>query len=303
MGCGEMYLVLDIGGTFVKYATMNLEGELLSKGRKPIAKDDLNSFCKMLFSVIEEHDLNQLEGIAMSCPGAVDPKTGIIYHGGSFPFLHEVNLVEIIQNKYQLSVTIENDAKCAALAELWLGSIKDKKDAIVLILGSAIGGGIIIDGKLHRGASLSAGEVSYINHRFNPETKEVGYFGLDCSAVEMVKKIAKLKNLKDETDGEAVFEYINSGDEQAMEVFDTYCNLIAIQILNLHYVIDPELIAIGGGISAQPILIERINQAIDEIKKVNDFHVATPHIVACHFLNDANLYGALYHFEQSRKEE
>lgn len=198
--------------------------------------------------------------------------------------------------------SIENDGKCAALAELWLGSIKGAKDAVVLVLGTGVGGGIIIDGKIHRGINLSAGEMSYVMDRIDPATKKASFFGLDGSAVKLVRQIAEMKQLEDPTDGEAVFEFINQMDGEAMDVFDRYCIHIASQILNLQYILDPEIFAIGGGISAQPILLERIKLAIDEVKKANPLHMAAPNIVPCQFRNDANLYGALYHFFVSKEK-
>ena len=296
-----MYIVIDIGGTFVKYALMDAVANIVSKGKQPIPRTNLTDFENVIYSIIDEHLLNDIKGIAISCPGTIDVDTGMIYNGGSFPFLHEVNLKNKIEKKYDIDVFIENDAKCAALAELWLGSVKDAKNSVVLVLGSGVGGGIIIDGKLHRGVHLSAGEVSYINNEINPETKEVEYFGLVCSAVEMVRKIAEIKKLEDTTDGKQVFKFIEDNDDEANDIFNKYCLYLAAQILNLSYILDPEVFAIGGGISVQPILIERIQWAIDEIKKANPMHTANPIVVACQFHNDANLYGALHHFFVSKE--
>jgi predicted NBD/HSP70 family sugar kinase len=220
--------------------------------------------------------------------------TGIIYYGGLLTFLHEVNFREILEQRYEKEVFIENDAKCAALAELWLGSVKEAKDSVVLVLGSGVGGGIIIDGKLHRGIHLSAGEVSFVMNQIDSLSKEARFIGFECSAVEMVRQIAEVKQLPDVTDGQAVFEYINQQDEEAMAIFDQYCIQLAAHIYYLQYILDPEVFAIGGGISAQPILLERIKWALVEIKKTNPLHVATPKVVTCEFENDANLYGALY---------
>ncbi|TWE09122.1 putative NBD/HSP70 family sugar kinase [Neobacillus bataviensis] len=297
-----MYLVIDIGGTFVKYALMNAAGTIVTKGRRPTSTTNLTKFKNKIYSIIEDHDLSGIKGIAISCPGTIDVDTGMIYYGGSFPFLHEVNLAKEIEDKYGIDVRIENDGKCAALAELWLGSVKEAKDSVVLILGSGVGGGIIIDGKLHRGVNLSAGEVSYCMNNINPASKTGQFFGLDCSAVEMVRRIAAIKNLEDPTDGEKVFEYIKQNDEEATTIFNEYCIYLATQILNLQYILDPELFAIGGGISAQPILLERIQWALAELKKTNPMHVASPKVVACEFRNDANLYGALYHFFVSKEK-
>jgi predicted NBD/HSP70 family sugar kinase len=291
-----MYLVIDIGGTFAKYALMDTEGRITAKGKRPTPRTNLTDFEQVIFSIIDHHDLSNVKGIAISCPGTIDVDTGMIYYGGSLPFLHMVNLPKFIEDKYGKKVFIENDGKCAALAELWLGSVKDEKDSVVLVLGSGVGGGIIIDKKLHRGVNLSAGEVSFVMDQLDLKTKEATFFGFDGSAVRMVRRIAELKNLDDRTDGEKVFEYINQSDEEANAIFNEYCFYVASQILNLHYILDPNVFAIGGGISAQPILLERIQWAIAEIKKANPQHMANPKVVACHFQNDANLYGALYHF-------
>jgi predicted NBD/HSP70 family sugar kinase len=290
-----MYLVIDIGGTFAKYAIMDGEGNIASKNKKPAPRTNLADFEQMLFSIIEEQELSTIEGIAISCPGIIDIETGTIYQGGSFPFLHEVNLVKILQEKYGKDVSIENDGKCAAMAELWLGSVKGKKDAVVLVLGTGVGGGIILDGKVHRGVNLFAGEMSYVMNAFDTNSKQASFVGYDGSAVRMVQRIAKAKQLDDLNNGEAVFEFINGQDQEAMAIFDEYCLHLAVQILNLQYILDPEAFAIGGGISSQPVLIERLNWAIQVIKTNNPHHAASPNLVVCEYRNDANLYGALYH--------
>ncbi|WP_342043387.1 ROK family protein [Bacillus sp. OTU2372] len=296
-----MYLVIDIGGTFAKYALMDAAANIVIKGKRLTPRTNVTDFENVIFSIIEEHVLSDIKGIAISCPGTIDVDTGMIYFGGSFPFLHEVNLKNKIEKKYGKEVFIENDAKCAALAELWLGSVKGTKNSVVLVLGSAVGAGIIIDGKLHRGVHLSAGEVSYILNQINPQTRAAEYFGLICSAVDMVRRIAEIKKLEDSTDGEQVFKYINNNDVEANAIFNEYCINLAAQILNLHYILDPEVFAIGGGISVQPILLERIQWAINEIKNANPLHTANPKVIACKFHNDANLYRALYHFFVSKE--
>ena len=297
-----MYLVIDIGGTFIKYGLMDTEGNLHCKNKKRTTTENLIAFKNILYEIVEAHDLTNIKGIALSCPGTIDVNTGMIYYGGSYPFLHKVNLACDLQEKYGKKVTIENDGKCAALAELWQGSLKEVNDAVVLILGSGVGGGIILNRQLHRGINLSAGELSYVMSNIDIATKKGRFVGNDCSAVKMVKHIAEIKQLDDLTDGVAVFDYINSGDKEANEIFDEYCLYIAAQIMNLQYIFDPELFSIGGGISSQPILHERIHWAMEQLRKENPFHVAKPVVVPCKFLSDANLYGALYQFLKGMKK-
>lgn len=303
-----MYLTMDIGATFVKHALMDSEGNIITKGKHLTRRANLSEFEKGIYAIIDEYELNDIHGIAISCPGTIDVDTGLIYYGGYLTFLHQINLAERIKNKYNVDVFIENDGKCAAHAELWKGSVKDARNSVVLVLGSGVGGGIIVDGKVYRGVNYSAGEISYVTHRFDPHTKQGKYVGFDCSAVDMVKKIGQAKNFDNPADGERAFEYINQNDPEAMEIFDQYCLMIANQIMNLQYMLDPEVIAIGGGISAQPILIERINWALVEIKKempslLENLDKAESKVVACKFRNDANLYGALYNFLVNKENQ
>lgn len=238
----------------------------------------------------------EVTGIAVSCPGVVNTETGVIYQGGSLVFMHEKNLAEMLARECHVPVVLQNDAKSAALAELWLGVAKDVDSAAILTLGSGVGGGIIMSGKLQSGFHLMAGEVSFIETSFDTEKLRGKFFGRTGSAVELIKRIATKKNLADKKDGEQVFALINEGDEEALTIFDDYIYRLASQVLNIQYLIDPEIIAIGGGISAQPIVAERLNEAIEEIKAKNPFHAASPKIISCRFRNDANLYGALYNF-------
>lgn len=292
-GDDSMYLVFDIGGTFVKHALMSSDGEISDVNKFPSPSNSVEVLVDKMVEVFEQ--LTEIKGIAISCPGTIDIDTGMVYHGGGLTYLHKHNLVELLTNRCDVPVSIENDGKCAALAELWLGSVRGYKHAAVLVLGTGMGGGLIIDGKLHRGSNLEAGEMSYIMDGFNVETDKATFVGASGSAAKMVDRIVKVKNLE-ENDGEAAFSYIIAEDEEAMKIFTVYCKNVAVQILNIQYVIDPEVIAIGGGISVQPVLLKGIKQAIEAIKVANTTHVASPNVVTCHFRSAANLYGALYHY-------
>ncbi|WP_239255677.1 ROK family protein [Listeria ilorinensis] len=291
-----MYMVFDIGGTFVKYAWMNSSGIIQEKGKFPTtAKSPEELIAQMTekFHVYKK----TVKGIAVSCPGIIDAENGVVYYGGSLTFMHKQHLADMLSNSCGgVPVVIQNDAKCAALAELWLGNVKGYQNAVVLTLGSGVGGGIIFDGKLYSGKNLYAGEVSYMMAGLDKETIRPDFFGMTGSAVRLVERIARAKQLDDLTDGVRAFELIQQGDKEACAIFQSYVLDLATQILNIQYLLDPEVIAIGGGISAQPIVVRGIQDAVNEIKAKNPFHMARPNIVACKFQNDANLYGALYHY-------
>ncbi|MBC1486493.1 ROK family protein [Listeria seeligeri] len=290
-----MYFVYDIGGTFIKFALMENNGNIKMKDKFPTTAKSAEELVAQMVEKFLPYK-QAIKGIAVSCPGVVDSEKGVIYQGGSLLFMHEKNLAEMLARECHVPVVLQNDAKSAALAELWLGVAKDVHSAAILTLGSGVGGGIIMDGKLQSGYHLMAGEVSYMESDFDTERLRGEFFGRTGSAVELIKRIATKKNLMDKKDGEQVFALIAHGDEEANAIFNDYIYGLAIQILNIQYLIDPEIIAIGGGISAQPIVVERLNEAVAQIKAANPFHAAKPNIVTCRFQNDANLYGALYNF-------
>ncbi|AFR22012.1 ROK family protein [Lactobacillus helveticus] len=142
-----------------------------------------------------------------------------------------------------------------------------------------------------------AGELSFMIHDYQHAENMAGNVGGSDSAVAFVKQVNALDNYDDKTDGLYAFNIINSGNLKALKLFHDYCWKIAVLILNIQSVVDVNKVAIGGGISAQPKLINGINQAYDELtKRKNPMIGATlvkPKIVKAHFQNGANLFGAL----------
>lgn len=286
-----MYLALDVGGTFVKFAYMNRDGTIVKQGKFPTITDDLEAFCQEIENVLPEH----CQGIALSCPGVIDSTTGLIRVVTLLPCLNGVNIKEVLEARLHVAVSVENDAKCAALAEIWKGSLQGQQSALMMVLGSGIGGAVIIDGKLYKGERSKAGELGSFICDFD-ETEMSGVsFGRKNSAVWLNRDIAQALHLESE-DGQLVFEYINQRQPEAWRIFENYCRHIAMVIFNVDYVLDLDCIAIGGGISEQPILIETIQTAFKQLRDRYKEDDHDPQIVVCEFKNDANLIGAMAHF-------
>lgn len=291
------YLAIDVGGTNIKYALMDNEANIIEQGETPTPQDTMDNFLNSIESIYSKY-ASQIEGIAMSAPGRIDGQKGYFYTSGAIEYIGQCDMKAIIEKRCPKPFTAENDAKCAALAELWKGSMKDVNNGIMLVLGTGIGGGIIIDGKLYRGSSFSAGEVSFIPTdwlSFPNLNKQWSSFS---STTGLIEKYAKKKNQsKEELNGRIFFEAINNGEKEALEVLDEFSLGLANGILGLQLILDVEKIAIGGGISKQAILIESINKKIKEVWQSAMPHPASiPEVVSCRFGNDANLIGALYHF-------
>lgn len=291
------YFVVDVGGTFVKYSVMTSEGEFLDKGKFPSITDDrqqfLDSIETQFFSCQEK--FGTLSGIAISMAGILDVETGYAYNGGAVFCVNGMNIVDYFTERCGVPVTIENDAKAAAQAELWRGNLSDVRDGVVIVIGTAIGGSVIVDRKVVRGKDFFAGEFSYIIRR-DSENRDFHYiWGSDGGARGLVGMIAGKKNIPvSEMDGFKAFELINNGDEEACEMLHEYCAGLATRIWNLHAILNPDRTLIGGGISEQPILIETLREEIDRIMAVMPDMLKTPEVMPCRFFNDSNLIGALY---------
>ncbi|MFJ6920646.1 MAG: ROK family protein [Lactobacillus crispatus] len=286
------YLSVDIGGTNVKFAELNNAGQILEKYRIKTSHQK-NEFLKKMDEVIEEYVKKGVKGIAFCAPGKI--VKNMIHFGGSLPFLDGIDFAERYK-KYNLPIAVINDGKASVLAENWLGSLKDMKNCAAITLGTGVGGGIIVNGKLLNGAHFQAGEVSFMDMNINAEGFD-GFSGTLGSAVNMIKSVNHTLGNKDETDGLAAFKAINTGNDKALKIFNDFCRNIAFIILNIQSVVDLDTIAIGGGISAQSIVTKGINKAydtfIDKVPLVKTT-LTKPKIVDTKFKNSANLYGALY---------
>ena len=153
-------LVVDIGGTSIKYACMREDMTMLTRGKIPTPKEGREELIEAIGKLYD--GLPDVEGIAISMPGIIDSAGGYCVMGGALRYNDDFYLRHSLYKRCPVKIYMENDAKCAAMAEAAAGSLKDVKDGFVLIFGTMIGGGFIKDHKLYRGRHFSAGEVSYI---------------------------------------------------------------------------------------------------------------------------------------------
>lgn len=288
-------LVLDIGGTLIKYAVMDKEAKIFQRGELPTPLDSIESLMKKITELYNSLK-DEVNGIAISMPGNIDTKTGQIYSPGALAYNANVNIVDKIQEHINVPVSVENDGKSAALAEVWMGNLKNFKDGVVMILGTGIGGGIIKDRKIHKGNNFFAGEFSFIlqdakNLDFN------SVFALTGSTSALINEVSKKKNIDiKDLNGYKVFSMIEEKDSEVLEIFEKFTTNIAIQIYNLQCILDPEKFLIGGGISKQPILLEKIKENLEKIYEKIPFDIPHAVVDTCKHYNDSNLIGALYNY-------
>lgn len=283
------YLSIDIGGTNIKYALLDKAGNIIKKDKVPSTQDE-NEFLKKIDQIV--YDFEDLKGVAFCAPGQV--LNNIIHFGGSLTFLDGMNFPARYE-KLNVPIAVINDGKASVLAESWLGNLKGISNCASLTLGTGIGGGCIVNGRLISGTHAQAGELSFM--RFDPSTNAHEIAGFTYSAVQMIRDVNTIVGNPDIKDGIAAFKVIKSGNKEAVQRFNEFCAGVATIIFDMQTVIDLQKYTIGGGISAQSIVIDTINQAYDQIYKNNSLISQTltkPEICATKFRNDANLYGALY---------
>ncbi|MDR3597392.1 ROK family protein [Clostridium sp.] len=296
------YLVLDIGGSSIKYALMTKDLEFVERGNTLTPMENIESFVEAVGKIYDQFK-DRIDGMAVSMPGVLDSEKGYAYTGGALTYNNGKEIVKILQERCPTKIAIENDGKCAALAEVWKGSLKNHNDGVVIVLGTGVGGGIVRDRKIHKGKNFFAGELSFIATNVNDTQNIENFWGFVSGSKALINAAAKAKNIpSEELDGYKVFAYANNKDEDILKVLDDFTYKLAVQIFNLQCVLDSEIVAIGGGISSQDILIEYIQKNVDKYHKSIEnfngfnFYVPKPKVVRCEFRNDANLIGALYNF-------
>lgn len=296
----KKYLTLDVGGSAIKYALIQEDLKILEKSSVPTPMDTLENFIEVIGKIYDQY-ANGIEGMAISMPGIIDPEIGYSFTGGALRYIDKLDTVKVLKERCPVNITIGNDAKCAANAEIGYGNLQDIQDGAVVILGTGIGGCLIKDHRVHTGRHFSAGEFSFIKTDYHDSIGWDDAWSTRNGIVGLLSRVQEQLQTDQKFTGIEIFDMANQGNEKVIAGINQFCLEVATQIFNVHIIFDCEKIAIGGGISAQPLLIELIQKNLDDIFDGLGFDVYKPEIVPCYFRNDANLIGALYQHIQTYK--
>ncbi len=299
------YLALDLGGTQIKYGLISETGELHGKGHIPSRCDTLEHLREDL-AVIRDSVNESYEALVVSMPGRIDTGKGIAYTGGSFKHIVNFSFQQLLEEIFSVPATIANDANCATAAELWKGSLKNTDNAALLIMGTGLGGGIVLNHQVYTGTSLTAAELCFIATDYD-RIYDVDYNAFVFSRVcakALVDHYAALKHLDaKEVDGIMVFDACEAGEKEAVETVQWLAKNTAVTIYTMQCILDVDVYAIGGGISARQILMDEIQKRVDVLfEKLSATPVKKPQLQVCTFRNDANLIGALYYHLQKHNK-
>ena len=293
----KRYLAIDIGGSSVKHAVIDEALNLEHQGTVPAPRESLEQFVDCIGALYDPYK-EQIEGIAISLAGTINPQNGYIFLAGAFPYLQGKYIRDILRARCPVPIAVENDANSAAIAELRSGALCGVADVVAVILGSSIGGAIIRNGEVYYGKHFSAAEFSLIKADSGDDSLHRLWRNINGKN-GLLRLVQQSMKTEDVFDGIEIFDMANNGNQDVRNAIDEFCRLLAIQIYNVQAFADPEKIAIGGGISAQPLLFELLNKHLDRIfaQEANyGLAEARPDIAACKYRNNANLIGALYSY-------
>lgn len=307
-----MYAIgVDIGGMSIK-AGLVKDGKIVSSNRKvtaPTAEQSLDNLILQIKSLLSENSLTEkdIAGIGIGCPGLISSEEGVVDHNSNMKWEH-FHLVDELKRSFNVKIKLSNDANVAALGETVYGSAAKYRNAVMLTLGTGVGGGIIIDGKLYEGGFSKGAELGHTVIAYGGEKCGCGRRGCleaYASATGLIRmtKTAMKEDTKsamwgyvggdiDKVDGKTAFECAKTGDKSANKVVNEFAAYLAEGIMNLANIFRPEVFIIGGGVSAEGnYLTDKLK---DYCEKFNYGYINAPkfEIVTASLGNDAGIIGA-----------
>ena len=311
----KYYIGIDLGGTNIKAGVVNENYEIVSKATtKTLLPRPAEEICADMAKVSLEAvkqaglTLDDIESVGIGTPGTANSETGIIEYSNNLGFLN-LPVVEIMQKHIDKPVYVENDANAAAYGEFVAGAAKGANDAVCITLGTGVGGGIIINGKIYSGFNFAGAEIGHtVIDPNGPECTcgRKGCFEVFSSATGLVR-MTKEAMLEDkasvmwqmnEEDGKVsartAFNAMRAGDRAGKAVVDKYIKYLACGITNTINIFQPDILCIGGGVcnEGDPLLLPLKELVAKEVYTKNS--AKNTEIVIAKLGNDAGIIGAAF---------
>ncbi|MBP3555407.1 MAG: ROK family protein [Clostridia bacterium] len=308
---------VDLGGTNIAVGIVNENYEIVKKGSVPTLAQrgpepivhDMAELCKKLLAECEIA-MDDVTGAGIACPGTVNPATGIVEYANNIKF-SDFPLVALFSKEMDMpaeNVKIGNDANLAALGEAVAGAAKGASSSVMITLGTGVGGGVILDGKMLMGCAFGGAELGHTVIELNGRQCSCGRkgcFEAYCSATALVKLTKEkfettsgtlmhemCENDINRVGGKTAFAAMKKGDKAGAEVVDAYISYLACGVANLINIFQPEVFTIGGGVSGEgdnllvPLKEKVCEQIYSKDKTLKtDLRIAT-------LGNDAGIIGA-----------
>jgi glucokinase len=298
---------IDLGASHLHFALADFRGDLTNDSTVKIRPEDGP---RKLISQIKQgvHDLagkgghGRLLAIGVGVPSAVDAQRGVVAWANNLPGWTNIHLGRELEKEFRVPTFMENDANMAAIGEHWRGIARGVNNFVFIALGTGIGSGVFIDGKLYRGRTGWAGELFRMNidwPRWSEDFRDTGHFeslvaglGIAAEGHKMLGTAAQgdSAGLAQERDAFFVFESFRQGNPQARAVLEKIFTMLGVGIANVVAILDPDLIVLGGGITkgAPDFMLATVGKVVRAIQKE-----ITPPIQLSALEDKAQTFGAI----------
>lgn len=306
------YIGVDLGGTNIAVGIVDKEGKILAKKSVKTLADRpfdeiVADMAKCILDLLAEQGMteNDIVSIGIGCPGNLDTENGRLVYANNFKNGTDIPLRKLMQQHINKPVYLGNDANVAALGETISGAAKGVKNAVMITLGTGVGGGIIIDGKIYEGQNSAGAEMGHVCIVKDGEHCSCGRNGCWEAYASVTALIRQTKEAMkahpeskmnetpiDEVNGRTAFDAMRAGDAAAKDVCDRYIEYIAEGLVDIVNVFRPETLIIGGGICKEgDTLLVPIKNFINKYAYGGSLN-PEQHIEIAKLGNDAGIIGA-----------
>ena len=309
-------LGIDLGGTNIVAGVVDEKYKIVArascKTNVPRPESEIcDSMAEVALKAVEKAKItmDDVASIGIGVPGAVNPKTGVIEYSANL-FFHNWEVVKMMQERLNKKVLIENDANAAALGEYLAGSAKGAKNAIAITLGTGVGGGIIIDGKIYSGSNFAGAELGHMV--IVKDGRECGCGRKGCweayasatALINMTKEAIRNEKAEfsymlhladddiDNVNGKTAFDAQQAGDNTGAEVVEKYIGYLATGLINIINIFQPDVLCIGGGIAGQGENLLGPLHTIIEQERFTKYNDKQTKVCIASLGNDAGIIGA-----------
>lgn len=306
---GNYIIGIDLGGTNLKAGIVDTDGKILHRlSTKTNSHADSqiisNQILLLIAEIIQSARIKESDmiGVGLGSPGLVDKRGETILFSPNLPRWRNVPIKRIVAERFSKPCVLENDANAAAWGEKWAGAGKEVRSLVMLTLGTGIGGGIVIDNKLWRGASNVAAEIGHMVIQMDGPQCNCGNRGcveVYASATGMVRrfkevlKSGKFSSLKisDEITARMISDAAFQGDRESLDIIEETGRYLGIALINIMHVLNPEMIVLAGGmIGSGELLMNPIRQVTQ--RGAFEASYKDTKIVFSQLGNDAGIIGA-----------
>lgn len=305
------YIGIDLGGTNVAAGLVDGEGKLLGKASVPCPRGD-EAIADAIAEAARQAakaagvEVSAAHSVGLASPGTIDPEKGIVLHAFNLG-MDNVPLADMVTQRLGLPTVLENDANAAALGEFVSGAGVGHKSLVAVTLGTGVGSGAVLEGKLYTGFNYAGMESGHTVIRRGGRECTCGRKGCweaYASATGLIRStreameahpdsaLWKAAATLEEVNGKTVFDAAQAGDAVAQEVLDEYVEDLACGLANLINILQPEVLCIGGGVSKQgENLMKPVRAALDREEFTRDSARRTK-VCEARLGNDAGIIGA-----------